>query len=474
MPRAAIPYCPWQPTAKQRLFLQCQEVELFYGGAAGGGKSVALLMGALQYVHRPGYAALILRKDLPRLALAGGLIPRSHEWLQNTEARWNHTRRQWSFPVDDGPPATLTFGYLSRPLDKFRYASSEFQYIAFDELTDFAEDDYLFLFSRLRRPRTLRVPLRMRAAGNPGGAGHLWVKRRFIPQALASGIGQQAHDAAGQSETEGIALPNGLWRKAGRLFLPARIADNPALDEAEYRQTLAHLPPVERERLMHGDWQIQEDGLIQAAWLRYFVERGSQLELLGPDGRSLATVTEGSCYRFVTIDPAGTSAERTREAQGTQPSWTVVQVWDQPPREHARFLLLRDQLRERASFPRLCEMIRTVHTRFRPVRLWIEGERLGRAAVDALGSELPIDCLSPQGKDKVTRAATLLVKLERGEIFLPRHNSTWLSALEAEWLAWTGDARQPADQIDAAAYAAIVAQQRLGEPIRLAGDLLRS
>jgi phage terminase large subunit-like protein len=87
---------------------------------------------------------------------------------------------------------------------------------------------------------------------------------------------------------------------------------------------------------------------------------------------------------------------------------------------------------------------------------------------------LPIDCLSPQGKDKVTRAATLLVKLERGEIFLPRHNSTWLSALEAEWLAWTGDARQPADQIDAAAYAAIVAQQRLGEPIRLAGDLLRS
>jgi phage terminase large subunit-like protein len=474
MARSSIPYCPWQPTEKQRQFLQCDEVELFYGGAAGGGKSVALLMGALQYVDRPGYAALILRKDLPRLALAGGLIPRSHQWLQNTEARWNHSRRQWSFPVEDGPPATLTFGYLSRPLDKFRYASSEFQYIAFDELTDFAEDDYLFLFSRLRRPRTLRVPLRMRAAGNPGGVGHLWVKRRFIPEALAAGIDGPADAAAGQSEADGVCLPGGMWRKAGRLFLPARIADNPALDEAEYRQTLAHLPPVERERLMNGDWQIQEQGLIQAAWLRYFVENGRQLELLGPDGRALAVVAEGTCYRFATIDPAGTSAERTREARGAQPSWTVVQVWDQPPREYARFLLLRAQLRERAGFPRLCEMIRTVHARFRPERLWIEGEKLGRAAVDTLGRELPIDCLGTQGKDKVTRAAALIVKLERGEVFLPRHNSTWLPALEAEWLAWTGDARQPADQIDAAAYAAIVAQQRLGEPIRLASELVRS
>src|SRR5262245_55996879 len=178
-----IPYCPWQPTDKQSEFLISDHLEVFFGGAAGGGKSVALLMAALQYVKRPGYAALIIRKDLPRLALAGGLIPRSHEWLAGSKAKWNQARRQWTFPVKGGQPATLTFGYLCRPLDKFRYASSEFQFIAFDELTDFTEEDYLFLFSRLRRNTRLDVPLRMRAASNPGGLGHLWVKQRFIEPA---------------------------------------------------------------------------------------------------------------------------------------------------------------------------------------------------------------------------------------------------------------------------------------------------
>ena len=76
----------------------------------------------------------------------------------------------------DGLPATITFGYLARPLDKFRYASSEFQYIAFDELTDFEEEDYLFLFSRLRRTRCSQAKLRIRSASNPGGSGRLWVE----------------------------------------------------------------------------------------------------------------------------------------------------------------------------------------------------------------------------------------------------------------------------------------------------------
>src|SRR5439155_11730703 len=234
------------------------------------------------------YAALIIRKDLPRLELPGGLIPRSHEWFsQHAEkgVRWNAARRTWVFPIDKRPeavPATITFGYLNRPLDKFRYASSEFQYIAFDELTDFSEEDYLFLFSRLRRNTSYKVPLRIRSASNPGGIGRLWVKERFISGAVDPNI------------------PPRLFRKQGRLYIPSRIADNPHLDGEEYRQTLMNLPAVERERLMNGDWDVQEKAEIRAAWLRYYVETARQLELLDGAKRAIATVLAGCCRRFIT------------------------------------------------------------------------------------------------------------------------------------------------------------------------------
>lgn len=416
-------------------------------------------MAALQYIHYPGYAALIIRKDLPRLALAGGLIPKSHEWLTGSDAVWNHARRQWCFPVDDGPPATITFGYLARPLDKFRYASSEFQYIAFDELTDFQEEDYLFLFSRLRRVTKLRVPLRMRSASNPGGAGHLWVKQRFVERAT-------------EDCKNGPAVP--MLRKQGRLFIPARIADNPALNESEYRETLLHLPPVDRERLMNGNWDVQEDAVFKEKWLRYYVEVNKQDELLAPSGEILATIPHGTCRRFITIDPAGTSEERNQESKGKAASWTVAQVWDQPRRELERFLILRHETRVRVGFDELIELVKQHYEEYRPERIWIEGEKLGHAVYDMLKYEYPIECLPTMQKDKKTRSGPLIMKMERGEIFLPKFETAWRPGFEAELLAWTGTDREVADQIDAAAYAAIVVHDGSPKTIKVKGIVHRS
>jgi hypothetical protein len=118
-------FCPLVETPKQKEFRKLTCREAFYGGAAGGGKSTALLMGALEHAYVPGYAALILRRDRQRLHLPGGLIPRSHEWLAGCkQAKWNASRCQWTF-FTKGPPATITFGYLQSPADKFRYGSSE-------------------------------------------------------------------------------------------------------------------------------------------------------------------------------------------------------------------------------------------------------------------------------------------------------------------------------------------------------------
>jgi predicted phage terminase large subunit-like protein len=229
------PFIPHTPTAQQALFLTAPVRECFFGGAAGGGKSAALLMAALQYVTRPGYAALMLRKSFADLRLPGALIDMSHQWLSGTAATWNGADNAWTFPGG----SSLTFGYLGNASDMYRYQSSAFAFIGFDELSQFEEQAYRFMFSRNRRNANSTVPLRVRSASNPGGIGHQWIKKRFI-------------DDFG----------------ADRLFVPARLTDNPHLDAAAYLESLAQLDPVTRAQLQHGDWDIQPEGnLFKRAWL---------------------------------------------------------------------------------------------------------------------------------------------------------------------------------------------------------------
>ena len=143
--------------------LSSLHLEVLYGGAAGGGKTDALLMAALQFADIPGYKALLLRRTFPELSQASGLIDRSQEWLGG-KAQWNEAKHRWTFPSG----AILEFGYLQRSTDRFRYQGAEFDFIGFDELTHFDESDYLYLFSRLRRREGSPIPPRMRAGSNPG------------------------------------------------------------------------------------------------------------------------------------------------------------------------------------------------------------------------------------------------------------------------------------------------------------------
>ena len=458
MSNAVDIYCPLKPTEKQRLFLDCDTKEVFFGGAAGGGKSVALLMAALKYVAKPGYAALIIRKDVPRLELPGGLIPLSHAWFSgNEKARWNAARRTWTFTTSEHyPPATITFGYLSRPLDKYRYASSEFQYIAFDELTDFCLEDYLFLFSRLRMTRVADVGLRMRSASNPGGIGRLWVKQRFIDGA------------------EPVVKNSPLFMKEGRGYIPSRLDDNPHLHAEAYRDSLSHLPPVEREQLLSGDWDIQPDGVFQQEWLRYFVWTPAtgghppQLDLLTRQEKSLATIVDlpASFDRFITIDPASTPEEEAHRAT-REPSWSVIQIWDQPKR-HPQYLLLRDQVRKRLAINELLALIHEVAEGWDVKQIYIEKERLGTSVLQLFKHTVRVMTGIPTGNvEKKARTATLQNMMGEGRVFLPKGQNSWLHEFESELLHWTGHKRQPCDQIDAAAYAAIIADSKCSGPVKV-------
>jgi Terminase large subunit, T4likevirus-type, N-terminal len=222
-------YCPHLPTPKQAAFLALSGDEALYGGAAGGGKSDSLLMAALQFVHVPGYSALILRRSYADLALPNAIMDRAHQWLRGTTARWHAATKSFDFPST----AKLTFGYLQNSGDHHRYQGAEFQFCGFDELTQFQSFQYRYLFSRLRRLEGVDIPIRMRGATNPGGVGHEWVKRRFI-----------------------------LRKRWNRVFISAKLDENPYLDRDEYERSLRKLDSVTRARLLKGDWFVSSTGLV--------------------------------------------------------------------------------------------------------------------------------------------------------------------------------------------------------------------
>jgi predicted phage terminase large subunit-like protein len=191
-------------------------------------------MAALQYVDVPGYNAVILRTVLQDHRKPRALIPTSHEWLGGTDAYWNGSIPGWTFPSG----ATLSFGYLRNAADLAHWKGPAYAFVGFDELTEFPEDVYLGINRVLRDAPEMapgvRVPIRKRSASNPGGPGHGWVKTRLIDPRT---------------------------RQPGAVFIRATIHDNPKPGfYEEYLPTLAHLSPLDRKRLIDGDWDVMEEG----------------------------------------------------------------------------------------------------------------------------------------------------------------------------------------------------------------------
>lgn len=186
----------------------------------------------------PNYNALLLRKTYPQLAGEGGLIDRSKEWLSG-KAEWNETKHRWTFPSG----AILRFGHLHKKDSHFDYQGLDYDFIGFDELTHFDESQYRYLFSRLRKSGESPIPSRMRAASNPGGRGHTWVKRRFI---------EKLPDPNDEKDT--------LEKCRRRIFIPAKVADNPGLNVEEYLESLGELDAQTLKQLRDGDWDARGDG----------------------------------------------------------------------------------------------------------------------------------------------------------------------------------------------------------------------
>ena len=233
----------WKPQPRQAALMRRWEDEALYGGAAGGGKSDCALAEALRQIHIPHYRGLILRKTYPQLS---ELIDRSTELYKSAikEARYNDSKHYWIFPSG----AKIFFGSMQHTKDRVNYQGKRYDFIDFDELTQFTWDEYSYLFSR-NRPSGPGTRCYIRAQANPGGVGHGWVKERFItPAPPMTTIWEEVK----------VQYPDGReeMRRRSRVFVPSTVFDNKILLEnnPDYLTSLAALPEAERQALLYGNW----------------------------------------------------------------------------------------------------------------------------------------------------------------------------------------------------------------------------
>ena len=228
----------WEPMPKQAEFIKLPDeiYEGFFGGQAGPGKSEVLVMIPLvrEFYKVRGFKGLIMRRTRPELQAE--IILRAHKYYPQTGAVWNGTDNTYRWPAHD---TYVRFGYAQHKEDIRKYDSAEYQYFAPDELTSFLEFQYRFItFSRMRSSVAGLIPI-VRPASNPGNIGHGWVRKRFVEPCKTGRV--RIRDTGTKTE---------------RIFIPAKLSDNPKMAETDpkYADRMQGLPEAERRAKAEGDW----------------------------------------------------------------------------------------------------------------------------------------------------------------------------------------------------------------------------
>lgn len=246
----------------QRQFLQSRVFEVLYGGAAGGGKTDALIMSPISQlelehqrykrgdIKRSRGWALHIRKVMPNLLQTISRAKLLYEAIDK-HVHWNATEHTFTFSCG----YVIQYGHMEHSDSYLRYLGAEYTEVDWDELTEHEEEPYTFLMTRVRTSdRDLQPYCRVRSATNPVGIGLPWVRRRFVDPAPPKTIIR-----------ENVALPDGAVISMDRMFIPSRVTDNPYIDK-RYIANLINKRAVLRQQLYYGDWYAIDGAFLGDIW----------------------------------------------------------------------------------------------------------------------------------------------------------------------------------------------------------------
>lgn len=421
----------------QAAFLSTTADIAIYGGAAGGGKSYALLLEPLRHYQNPLFGGVIFRREKVQVRNEGGLWDQSMRIYARIGAHPRQAFLEWGFPSG----ARMKFSHLENESTVLNWQGSEVPYIGFDELTHFTEKQFFYMLSRNRS--TSGIPSYMRATCNPDVESWVrklvdwWIGPDGYPIPERAGVIRwfiRLDDMLVWADTreELLALHGKDYPPKSFTFIPSTLQDNKILMEKDpgYHANLMALSRVERLRLLGGNWNVRAEAGM------YFQREYFEI---------IDALPAGSCQVVRYWDKAATKPT----PQNPDPDWTAGLKMH----KYANGLYVVSHVGRLRDGPMQVEQFvkNTATQDGRSVTIAVEQEPGSAGVADAdnyvrLLAGYHVRVRKPT-KDKVTRALPVSAQSERHNIKLLR--GPWNDAFLDECEGFGPDCKGHDDQVDA-------------------------
>lgn len=412
----------------QTTFLSTAADIAIYGGAAGGGKSWALLAEPIRHIKNPKFGAVIFRRTTTQIRNEGSLWDESNNIYPSIGGKPKEMTLEWKFPSG----ASVSMSHLEHEKSVANYQGSQIALELFDELTHFSEAQFFYMLSRNRS--TCGVRPYVRATCNPDADS--WVAK-FIAWWIDQDTGYAIPERSGAiryfvrvgskiiwadtpEELEDYKMPNGNGDMVpippkSVTFISSKLTDNKVLMEADpgYMANLMSLPLVERERLLGGNWKIRPSSgmYFQRDWVK-------EIDIAPHDMVKVRAWDLAATPLDGTNDPDGTSSVKI----GKTPDGKII-ILDctldhlSPKNVEKKVLRLADDDGHDTT-----------------VDLAQDPGQAGKSQIQSyagLLSEYEIRS-SPETGDKITRFSPFSAQAEAGNVYVVRGawNDTWYTYLE--------------------------------------------